>query len=156
MEVLSANICPSFWTQVFPRNCPEAATKVVVWKRYKNFLKLHSDLKQRHEDLHLKVPFPPFPKAKFFGRWVLSLPLDRKSPSNNTVVCCFGCHRFEEEVVEQRRQAALVFLEFVADIPVLFLSQPFVKFFEVSTSLLKLDLIHYISVLCSKYHLIPI
>ena len=39
--------------------------------------------------------------------------------------------RFEEGVIEERRKAALELLNFAGNIPDLFTSQPFVKFFEV-------------------------
>ena len=39
--------------------------------------------------------------------------------------------RFEESVIEERRKAALELLTFAGNIPDLFTSQPFVKFFEV-------------------------
>lgn len=39
--------------------------------------------------------------------------------------------RFESDVIEERRQAALKLLEFVAQHPPLFTSDIFVKFFEV-------------------------
>ncbi|XP_046401775.1 ribosomal protein S6 kinase delta-1 isoform X2 [Ischnura elegans] len=90
---------------VYPKLSPEAATKVVVWKRYNDFKKLHKELLIKHKKLHLKDKFPSFAKAKFFGR-------------------------FEEEVVEERRQCAVRLLEFIAEHPPLFTSQVFLKFFE--------------------------
>lgn len=93
--------------QVFPKNSVEAASQVVVWKRYSDFRKLSKALLLIYQGLHLKGNFPKFAKANFFGR-------------------------FEEEVVEERRLSALRLLEFAAQYPVLFNSQVFVKFFEVS------------------------
>ncbi|KAJ9600594.1 hypothetical protein L9F63_026268, partial [Diploptera punctata] len=90
---------------VYPRVSPEAVTKVVVWKRYNDFKKLHQELKTKHQKLHLQDRFPIFAKAKFFGR-------------------------FEDEVVEERRKCAVTLLEFIGDHPPLFTSAVFVKFFE--------------------------
>lgn len=78
-----------------------------VWKRYNDFKKLHKALKLLHGTLQIKEPFPSFPKPKFFGR-------------------------FEADVIEDRRQCAIKFLEFVARHASLFTSDVFVKFFETS------------------------
>jgi hypothetical protein len=53
---------------VFPKGSPEAVTKVIVWKRYNDFKKLHKELKTKHQKLYLQDKFPVFAKAKFFGR----------------------------------------------------------------------------------------
>ncbi|XP_046689325.1 ribosomal protein S6 kinase delta-1 isoform X2 [Homalodisca vitripennis] len=90
---------------VYPKKYPEAITKIVIWKRYNDFKKLYKELKVCHKKLHLDDEFPAFVKAKFFSR-------------------------FESDVVEERRQAALKLLEFVAQHPPLFTSDVFVKFFE--------------------------
>lgn len=94
---------------VFPRNCPEAKTEVVVWKRFKEFQKLFKELKTRHEKLYLKDEFPSFSKPRLFGR-------------------------FESDVIEERRLAAQTLLDFIARHPPLFTSQSCVKFFEQSQS----------------------
>ncbi|CAN7986552.1 unnamed protein product [Ixodes hexagonus] len=94
-------------SKVFPKNSVEAASQVIVWKRYSDFSKLYKALLLIYQGLHLKGNFPKFAKAQFFGR-------------------------FEEDVVEERRQSALRLLEFAAKYPVLFNSQVFVKFFERS------------------------
>lgn len=54
--------------QVYRKRYPESATKIVIWKRYNDFKKLHKELKIRHQKLHLGDKFPPFVKAKFFKR----------------------------------------------------------------------------------------
>lgn len=94
-------------SKVFPKNSVEAASQVIVWKRYSDFSKLYKALLLIYQGLHLKGNFPKFAKAQFFGR-------------------------FEEDVIEERRQSALHLLEFAAKYPVLFNSQVFVKFFERS------------------------
>lgn len=92
-------------SKVFPKNSIEAETQVTVWKRYNDFKKLHKALFTIHQSLHLKDIFPPFAKARFFGR-------------------------FDENVIEERRKSAYELLEFAAKHPPLFTSQVFVKFFE--------------------------
>ncbi|XP_054714301.1 ribosomal protein S6 kinase delta-1-like [Uloborus diversus] len=92
-------------SKVFPKNSVEAVSEVTVWKRYNDFKKLHKALSSIHQSLYLKDTFPTFAKARFFGR-------------------------FEESVIEERRQSALSLLKFAASYPPLFTSQVFVKFFE--------------------------
>ncbi|XP_039282653.1 ribosomal protein S6 kinase delta-1 isoform X2 [Nilaparvata lugens] len=94
---------------VFPKKHPEAVTKIIVWKRYNDFKKLHKELKLKYQKLQLPDKFPPFVKAKFF-------------------------RRFEDDVIEERRQAALVLLDFVAQHSALFTSETFVKFFQCGYS----------------------
>lgn len=94
-------------SKVFPKNSVEAASQVVVWKRYSDFRKLYKALLHIYQGLHLKGNFPKFAKANYFGR-------------------------FEDETLEERRKSALCLLEFAAQYPVLFNSQVFVKFFEHS------------------------
>ncbi|RZF34165.1 hypothetical protein LSTR_LSTR003575 [Laodelphax striatellus] len=94
---------------VFPKKHPEAVTKIIVWKRYNDFKKLHKELKLKYQKLQLPDKFPPFVKAKFF-------------------------RRFEDDVIEERRQAALVLLDFVAQHSALFTSEAFVKFFQCGYS----------------------
>ncbi|XP_064461017.1 ribosomal protein S6 kinase delta-1-like [Ornithodoros turicata] len=92
-------------SKVFPKNSVEATSQVVVWKRYNDFKKLYKSLLHIYKGLHLKGEFPKFPKAQIFGR-------------------------FQEDVIEARRQSALLILEFAARYPVLYNSQVFAKFFE--------------------------
>lgn len=54
--------------QVFPVHSPEATTEIVVWKRYKDFNKLHKTLSLLHKNLHRPGIFPDFPKPRIFGR----------------------------------------------------------------------------------------
>lgn len=90
---------------MFLKASPDVVSKVSIWKRYSDFKKLYSTLQSLHSTLQIKEPFPPFPKPKFFGR-------------------------FEAEVIEERRERALKFLEFIGRHTVLFTSDAFVKFFE--------------------------
>ncbi|XP_015774495.1 PREDICTED: sorting nexin-15-like [Acropora digitifera] len=99
-------------SKLFQREYPEGSTEVAVWRRFSDFKKLHQELLKIYVHKHFKdEEFPRFPKAKFFGR-------------------------FEDGVIEERRKAALDLLNFAGNIPDLFTSQPFVKFFEVQLKLI--------------------
>ncbi|XP_043273949.1 ribosomal protein S6 kinase delta-1 [Venturia canescens] len=96
-------------SMIFLKSSPNTASKVSVWKRYNDFKKLHADLKIIHKTLQIKEAYPSFPKPKFFGR-------------------------FEAEVIEERRECAVKFLEFIARHSSLFTNEIFVAFFETSSS----------------------
>ena len=85
----------------------EEVSKISVWKRYNDFKKLHSELNTLYLQSRIKESFPSFPRPKFFGR-------------------------FETEVIEERRQCALKFLEFIGRHSYLYSSDIFIKFFETS------------------------
>lgn len=93
--------------QVFLKSSHEEISKVSVWKRYNDFKKLHSELNVLYSQSRIKESFPSFPKPKFFGR-------------------------FETEVIEERRECALKFLEFIGRHSYLYSSDIFIKFFETS------------------------
>ncbi|NXC12653.1 KS6C1 kinase, partial [Corythaeola cristata] len=85
---------------------PLSLLQIVVWKRYSDFKKLHKDLWQIHKNLcrHTEL-FPPFAKAIVFGR-------------------------FDETVIEERRQCAEDLLQFSANIPALYNSKQLEEFFK--------------------------
>ncbi|XP_070590533.1 ribosomal protein S6 kinase delta-1 isoform X3 [Erythrolamprus reginae] len=92
--------------RIVSRKNPEDVQEIVVWKRYSDFKKLHKELWQIHKHLfrHTEL-FPPFAKAKVFGR-------------------------FEEGVIEERRQCAEDLLQFSANIPLLYNSKQLEDFFK--------------------------
>ncbi|NXO22797.1 KS6C1 kinase, partial [Cisticola juncidis] len=92
--------------QIVSRKNPEDVQEIVVWKRYSDFKKLHKDLWQIHKNLcrHTEL-FPPFAKAIVFGR-------------------------FDETVIEERRQRAEDLLQFSANIPALYNSKQLEEFFK--------------------------
>ncbi|XP_076630557.1 ribosomal protein S6 kinase-like 1 [Colletes latitarsis] len=92
---------------VFLKSSHEEISKVSVWKRYNDFKKLHTELSVLCSRSQIKESFPSFPKPKFFGR-------------------------FETEVIEERRESALKFLEFIGRHSYLYSSDTFIKFFETS------------------------
>ncbi|XP_077598122.1 sorting nexin-15 isoform X1 [Stigmatopora nigra] len=86
--------------------CPENAKEVVVWRRYSELKKLHGELAYTHKNLFRKEEeFPPFPPAQVFGR-------------------------FDEAVIEQRRQAAETMLVFATGIAGLYNSPQLNDFFR--------------------------
>nr|XP_058131173.1 ribosomal protein S6 kinase delta-1 isoform X2 [Dasypus novemcinctus] len=80
--------------------------EIIVWKRYSDFKKLHKELWQIHKNLfrHSEL-FPPFAKGIVFGR-------------------------FDETVIEERRQCAEDLLQFSANIPALYNSKQLEDFFK--------------------------
>ncbi|NXI90272.1 KS6C1 kinase, partial [Psophia crepitans] len=92
--------------QIVSRKNPEDVQEIVVWKRYSDFKKLHKDLWQIHKNLcrHTEL-FPPFAKGIVFGR-------------------------FDETVIEERRQCAEDLLQFSASIPALYNSKQLEEFFK--------------------------
>ncbi|XP_062857189.1 ribosomal protein S6 kinase delta-1 [Trichomycterus rosablanca] len=92
--------------RIISRKNPEDVQEITVWKRYSDFKKLHSDLWQIHKNLCRQSElFPPFAKAKVFGR-------------------------FDKSVVEERRQCSEDLLQFSANIPALYASQYIQDFFK--------------------------
>ncbi|NXD36809.1 KS6C1 kinase, partial [Copsychus sechellarum] len=92
--------------RIVSRKNPEDVQEIVVWKRYSDFKKLHKELWQIHKNLcrHTEL-FPPFAKAIVFGR-------------------------FDETVIEERRQCAEDLLQFSANIPALYNSKQLEEFFK--------------------------
>ncbi|KAM9317245.1 ribosomal protein S6 kinase delta-1 [Gastrophryne carolinensis] len=92
--------------RIVSRKNPEDVQEIVAWKRYSDFKKLHRDLWQIHKNLFRQTElFPPFAKAKLFGR-------------------------FDECVIEERRQCAEDLLQFSANIPALYNSPQLEEFFK--------------------------
>ncbi|XP_019953318.1 ribosomal protein S6 kinase delta-1 [Paralichthys olivaceus] len=92
--------------RIISRKNPEDVQEITVWKRYSDFRKLHHNLLQRHKDVCSQSElFPPFAKAKVFGR-------------------------FDDSVIEERRQCSEDLLQFSANIPALYSSQHIQDFFK--------------------------
>ncbi|XP_061560832.1 LOW QUALITY PROTEIN: ribosomal protein S6 kinase delta-1 [Phycodurus eques] len=92
--------------RIISRNNPEDVQEITVWKRYSDFRKLHHNLWQLHKNVCSQSElFPPFAKAKVFGR-------------------------FDEAVIEERRQCLEDLLQFSANIPTLYSSQHIQEFFK--------------------------
>ncbi|XP_069936539.1 ribosomal protein S6 kinase delta-1 isoform X3 [Cherax quadricarinatus] len=93
---------------VFPRDSPEASTSVVVWRRYSELRRLHQAIQDLQQKLGLPS-LPSFPRASLLNR-------------------------FESEVVELRRRAALDLLNYIGLHNQLFTSEPFTRFFQNETN----------------------
>ncbi|XP_049556112.1 ribosomal protein S6 kinase delta-1 isoform X8 [Orcinus orca] len=92
--------------RVVSRRNPEDVQEIIVWKRYSDFKKLHKELWQIHKNLFRRSElFPPFAKGIVFGR-------------------------FDETVIEERRQCAEDLLQFSANIPALYNSKQLEDFFK--------------------------
>ncbi|XP_054618063.1 ribosomal protein S6 kinase delta-1 isoform X2 [Dunckerocampus dactyliophorus] len=91
---------------IISRKNPEDVQEITVWKRYSDFRKLHHHLWQLHKNVCSQSElFPPFAKAKVFGR-------------------------FDDSVIEERRQCSEDLLQFSANIPALYSSQHIQDFFK--------------------------
>lgn len=85
---------------------PEDVKEVVVWRRFSELKKLHGELAYTHKNLFRREEeFPPFPRAQLFGR-------------------------FDEAVIEERRNAAEAMLLFSTGIPALYNSPQLKDFFR--------------------------
>lgn len=92
--------------RIISRKNPEDVQEITVWKRYSDFRKLHQNLWQLHRNVCGQSElFPPFAKAKVFGR-------------------------FDDSVIEERRQCSEDLLQFSANIPALYNSQHIQDFFK--------------------------
>lgn len=92
--------------RIISRKNPEDVQEITVWKRYSDFRKLHQNLWQLHKNVCSQSElFPPFAKAKVFGR-------------------------FDDTVIEERRQCSEDLLQFSANIPALYNSQHVQEFFK--------------------------
>ncbi|GFR99059.1 ribosomal protein S6 kinase delta-1 [Elysia marginata] len=91
--------------QTFPIKAPETLTELICWKRYNDFKTLYKSLSALHKALHRRDAFPEFAKPKLFGR-------------------------FDDDVIEERRQSAAALLNFVSTQPHLYKSLVFKQFLE--------------------------
>ncbi|GFO48697.1 ribosomal protein s6 kinase delta-1 [Plakobranchus ocellatus] len=91
--------------KTFPIKAPETLTELICWKRYNDFKTLYKSLLALHKALHRRDTFPDFAKPKLFGR-------------------------FDDDVIEERRQSAAELLKFVSTQPHLYKSLVFKQFLE--------------------------
>lgn len=110
--------------QLYPETNPDAITKITVWKRFNDFKKLHKEIKALHRKLGITDKCPNLPSSTFFKRFTFSLLNHCKS--------ILFSYRFDEEIVQDRKQNILHFLEYVGCHSPLFTSHVFVTFFEAS------------------------
>ena len=96
--------CVSF--KFLPKDLNESIKQVVVWKRFRDFKDLNQFMANHHAALHRRDKFPEFVKSKFFGR-------------------------FDDKVIEERRQYSLRLLQFIGSQSHLYKTDKFIEFFCV-------------------------
>lgn len=89
-----------------PKDLNESIKQVVVWKRFRDFKDLNQFMANHHAALHRRDKFPEFVKSKFFGR-------------------------FDDKVIEERRQYSLRLLQFIGSQSHLYKTDKFIEFFCV-------------------------
>ncbi|XP_050297155.1 ribosomal protein S6 kinase delta-1 isoform X2 [Anthonomus grandis grandis] len=92
---------------LYPEACPDAVTKLIVWKRFNDFKKLHKEIKLLQKKCNIKEDLPSLPKSVLFKR-------------------------YDEETINQRKRGILNFLEYIGKHSSLFTSPVFINFFGSS------------------------
>ncbi|KAK1154954.1 sorting nexin-15 [Acipenser oxyrinchus oxyrinchus] len=91
---------------------PSPCLQVVVWRRFSDLKKLHSELSYTHRNLFRRLEeFPDFPGLR-------------------SSCLVFFAGRFEASVIEERRKAAEAMLRFAVNIPALYNSPQLKDFFR--------------------------
>lgn len=90
---------------MFPRSLPQALSCLSVWKRFHEVKKLFREVQKKHKHCKLKGNVPEPRDYSYFKR-------------------------FESDVIENRKSYIVELLDFIAQHPVLYKSEPFVQFFE--------------------------
>ena len=80
--------------------------ELIVWKRFNDFKELYKILSKYHGSLHRRQVFPEFIKPNFFGR-------------------------FDQKIIEERKEYILKLLQFCATQPHLYLHEKFIEFFSI-------------------------
>lgn len=94
-------------SMLYSKDCPDVITKITVWKRYNDFKKLYREMKVLHRKLKIQGKFPSLPRGTFFKR-------------------------YDEQILQEKKESALQFLEYIGSHKELFTSSEFVKFLESS------------------------
>ncbi|CAF0947715.1 unnamed protein product [Brachionus calyciflorus] len=89
--------------RLLPKDLNESIKEIIVWKRFRDFKQLYEIMQNYHVSLHRKDKFPDFPRAKFFNR-------------------------FDENVIDERRQASLRLLQFIGSQSHLYRHEKFIEF----------------------------
>ncbi|TKC35818.1 hypothetical protein EI555_019790, partial [Monodon monoceros] len=137
-----------FYTVTEPQRHPRGYTvykvtaRIIVWKRYSDFKKLHKELWQIHKNLFRRSElFPPFAKGIVFDRRFLFYFSSDIFAIEYKLKACLHTKaksfrwfsqrgRFDETVIEERRQCAEDLLQFSANIPALYNSKQLEDFFK--------------------------
>ncbi len=89
-----------------PKDLNDSIKEIVAWKRFRDFKDLNEHMHEYHVSLHRRDKFPEFPRAKFFGR-------------------------FDDKIVEERRQSSLKLLQFIGSQTHLYKHEKFIEFLSV-------------------------
>ncbi|XP_044749701.1 ribosomal protein S6 kinase delta-1 [Coccinella septempunctata] len=92
---------------LYPEKCPDAVTKLTVWKRYNDFKKLYKEIKILHGKYNIPEKLPSLCRGSFLKK-------------------------YDEHSITEKKESALNFLEYVGSHYQLFTSKEFLKFFETS------------------------
>jgi len=109
---------PLFIIKFLPKDLNESIKELSVWKRFRDFKELYTFMSTYHNSLHRKEKFPEFVKSTFFGR-------------------------FENKVIEERRQSALRLLQFIGSQSHLYKHEKFIEFLSVLAKILLLTNLIY-------------
>lgn len=90
-----------------PKDLNESIKELIVWKRFRDFKELNQFMSNYHSSLHRRDKFPEFVKSKFFGR-------------------------FDDKVIEERRQYSLHLLQFIGSQAHLYKHEKFIDFLSVN------------------------
>lgn len=93
---------------IIPKNAPEALSCITVIKRFREIITLYKDICRKAREAKINPALVPELKSTTYFK------------------------RFSTEVIEQRKEYITTLLNFIGDHPVLFRSEPFVKFFNTS------------------------
>ena len=90
-----------------PKDLNESVKELNVLKRFRDFKELYLTMSHYHMSLHRKDKFPEFPvRAKYFGR-------------------------FDDKIIEERKQCSLRLLQFIGSQGHLYRHEKFIEFFTV-------------------------
>ena len=89
-----------------PSDISDKVKELIVWKRFNDFKELYKVLSKYHASLHRRQVFPEFIKPNFFGR-------------------------FDQKVIDERKDYILKILQFCATQPHLYLHEKFIEFFSI-------------------------
>lgn len=86
-----------------PKDLNDSIKEIIVWKRFRDFKDLNQHMNDYHLSLHRRDKFPEFPRSKYFGR-------------------------FDENIIEERRQSSLRLLQFIGSQSHLYKHDKFIEF----------------------------
>ncbi len=89
-----------------PKDLNDTIKEITAWKRFREIRELNAQMHDYHVSLHRRDKFPDFPRPAFFNR-------------------------FEQDTIEQRRQASLKLMQFIGSQSHLYKHEKFIEFLTV-------------------------